>query len=121
LISQPSVQWLEADDVRKREHSITSNLLGAAFIEDDVNVLPVAVCQGFAKGARVLGASIYEYTPVSNIKKKEKGFLIETQWSIQAKYVMVANGVEYFLFKQLGLHHQLTPVRNVSVFDEKLP
>ena len=27
LISQPSVQWLEADDVRKREHSITSNLL----------------------------------------------------------------------------------------------
>ena len=123
LIFQPSVQWLEADDVRKREHSITSNLLGAAFIEDDVNVLPVAVCQGFAKGARVLGASIFEYTPVSDIRKKENGFLIETTiGQLEAKYVVVANGVwSTSFFKQLGLHHQLTPVKGecLSVFDEK--
>lgn len=123
LISQPSVQWLEADDVRKRGSSVTSNLFGAAFIEDDVNVLPVAVCKGFAKSAGVLGASIFEYTSVIDIKKKENGFLIETTiGQFQAKYVVVANGVwSTSFFKQLGLLHQLTPVKGecLSVYDEK--
>ena len=87
------------------KRSITSNLLGAAFIEDDVNVLPVAVCQGFAKSARMLGASIFEYTPVIDIKKKDKGFLIETTiGQFEAKYVVVANGVwSTSFFKQLRI------------------
>jgi glycine oxidase len=123
LISQPSVQWLGADDVRKREHTITSNLLGAAFIEDDVNVLPVAVCQGFAKSARVLGASIFEYTPVMDIKKNKNGFLIGTTiGQFEAKHVVIANGVwSTSFFGQLGLEHQLTPIKGecLSVIDEK--
>ena len=48
-ISQPTVKWLEAEDVRESEKAIAPNLLGAAFIEDDVNVLPIAVCQGFCE------------------------------------------------------------------------
>ena len=75
LLSQPTVKWLEADDVRKSGTScFTSNLLGAAYIEDDVNVLPIAVCQAFAKSAQILGASIFEYTPVLILKRMIRAF-----------------------------------------------
>jgi glycine oxidase len=123
MISQPTVKWLEADDVRKSEKAIAPNLLGAAFIKDDVNLLPIGVCQGFAKSAQVLGASIFEYNHVLDIQKKERGFLIQTTTGpFEAKQVVVANGVwSTSFFKQLGLNHQLTPVKGecLSVYDEK--
>jgi len=123
MISQPTVKWLEAEDVKEMESTISPNLLGAAFIEDDVNVLPIAVCHGFAKSAGVLGASISEYTHVLDIQKKDNSFLIKTTTgNVEAKHVVVANGVwSTSFFEQLGLNHQLTPVKGecLSVYDEK--
>ncbi|MCQ6275034.1 glycine oxidase ThiO [Bacillus sp. V3B] len=123
MISQPTVKWLEAEVVRNSESTITPNLLGAAFIEDDVNVVPTRVCQSFAKSAGVLGASIFEYTHVIDIQKKEKSFLIQTTTGqFEAKHVVVANGVwSTSFFEQSGLNHQLVPVKGecLSVYDEK--
>ena len=39
-------------------------------------LLPFA--NAFAKSAQMLGASIFEYTPVIEIEKKDNGFLIQT-------------------------------------------
>jgi glycine oxidase len=123
MISQPTVKWLEARDVKEMQSDLSPNLLGAAFIEDDVNVLPIAVCRGFAKSAGVLGASISEYTQVLDIQKKDTSFVIRTTTgNVEAKHVVVASGVwSTSFFEQLGLNHQLTPVKGecLSVYDEK--
>ena len=123
MITQPTVQWLNPMEVKRREGAVTSDILGAAFIEDDVNVLPTAVCEGFAKSAGILGASIFEYTPVHDIKKRGNSFFISTaRGSFEANYVVIANGVwSTAFFEKLGLNHRLTPVKGecISVYDEQ--
>lgn len=124
ILSQSTVKWLDKETVKEMEPHISNNLLGAAYIEEDVSVLPMAVCQAFAKSAQILGATINEYSPVLDIQKNDNGFLILTTTSyVEAKYVVVANGVwSTTFFKQLGLNHQLTPVKGecLSVIDEKM-
>ncbi|KGR76964.1 glycine oxidase ThiO [Ureibacillus sinduriensis] len=124
ILSQPTVKWLDKETLSEMEPHISNKLLGAAYIEEDVNVLPMAVCQAFAKSAQILGATINEYSPVHNIHKKENGFLIETTTGqVEAEYVVVANGVwSTTFFKQLGLDRQLMPVKGecLSVIDEKM-
>ncbi|WP_449540339.1 glycine oxidase ThiO [Ferdinandcohnia sp. Marseille-Q9671] len=123
ILSQPTVKWLDKEEVWEMEPSVSSNLAGAAYIEEDVNVMPSSVCQAFAKSAQIRGASLFEYTPVFEIQKKGNGFLIHTATSrVEAKQVVVASGVwSTPFFKQLGLDHQVNPVKGecISVLDEK--
>ncbi|KAB7672130.1 glycine oxidase ThiO [Bacillus sp. B1-b2] len=123
ILSQPTVKWLDKDSVREMEPNVSTNLLGAVYIEEDINVMPLAVCQAFAKSAQILGASLFEFSPVQDIRKKDNSFFIQTATgSVEAKYVVVANGVwSTHFFKQLGLDQQLTPVKGecLSVIDEK--
>lgn len=123
ILSQPTVKWLDKETVREMEPDVSSNLLGAAYIEEDVHVMPNAVCQAFAKGAQLLGASLFEYSPVLDIQKKDNSFMIQTATGqVEAKHVVVASGVwSTAFFKKLGLDHQLTPVKGecLSVIDEK--
>lgn len=123
MIAQPTVQWLNQEEVVQREEDVASNLLGAAFIEEDINVLPIATCEAFAKSAKVLGASLFEYTPVHDVKKNGADYCISTaKGSVQARYVVIANGVwSTAFFERLGLNHQLTPVKGecVSLYDEE--
>jgi glycine oxidase len=123
IVSQPTVKWLDKEAVWEMEPDISSNLLGAAYIEEDVNVMPNAVCQAFAKSAQILGASLFEFSPVLDIQKKNNSFLVQTATShVEAKHVVIASGVwSTTFFRQLGLDHQLTPVKGecLSVIDEK--
>ena len=123
MLSQPTVQWLDKEAVWEMEPDVSSSLLGAAYIEEDVNLMPSAVCQAFAKSAQILGASLFEFSPVQDIQKQNESFLIHTATGhVEAKQVVVASGVwSTTFFKQLGLDHQVTPVKGecLSVIDEK--
>jgi len=122
-LSLPTVKWYDKEDVQHVEAFVSMNILGAAFIKDDVNVLPKSVCQAFAKSAQVFGASVFEYTPVLSIQKQDNSYMIGTnKGNFQAKYVVVANGVwSTTFFHQLGLTNTLIPVKGecVSVSSEK--
>ena len=117
MLAQPTVTWLEAAEVRELERDVTSHILGAARIEEDINVLPVRVCQAFAKSAQVYGASIFEYTKVLHIQKKHDMFRIETTNGIvEAKRVVIAGGAwSTPFFQQLGLEHKIIPVKGECI------
>ena len=122
-LSLPTVKWYDRDNVRHEESSVSTDIIGAAFIEDDVNVLPSSVCQAFGKSAQVLGASVFEYTSVLSIQKQDSSYTIKTsKGNFQAKYIVVATGVwSSNFFHQLGLTNTLIPVKGecVSVSSEK--
>lgn len=122
-LNLPTVQWYERQAVQSVEASVTSDIMGAAYIEDDVNVLPTSVCQAFCKSAQNLGATLFEYTPVFNIQKQNGTYSIQTlKGTFTAKYVVIASGVwSTAFFKQLGLDYEITPVKGecVSVYSDK--
>lgn len=124
LLTKPTVSWYDQNEVQRKIPNITTNIIGAAYIEDDVSVLPSSVCNAFCKSARVLGATIHEHTVVLNIQKIENTFLIEsTNGQFTADNIVIANGVwSTFFFKQLGLDHRLTPVKGecLSVSSEQM-
>ncbi len=113
LLSQPTVKWYETNEIQRKIPNITTNIIGAAYIEDDVSVLPTSVCRAFGKSAQVLGATIHENTSVLDIQKSESTFLIHsTNGQFTAENIVIANGVwSTSFFKQLGLKNRLTPVK----------
>ncbi|WP_088042197.1 glycine oxidase ThiO [Bacillus sp. EAC] len=124
LITQTSAKWYERKEVANQIPDIHRDIIGAAYIEDDVNVVPYVACQAFSKGAQVHGATILEFTHVLGIQKKEKYFTIQTtNGHFEARTVVIASGVwSNSFFKQLGLNHQLFPVKGecLSVTTEKV-
>ncbi|MEH7453387.1 glycine oxidase ThiO [Gottfriedia acidiceleris] len=124
LLTQTSALWYNQEELKKQIPGVHPNIIGAAYIEDDVNVLPVSVCNAFCKGAQLLGASIFEYTHVFQIQKNDSYYLIKTtNGNFEAKTIVVASGVwSNSLFGQLGLHHEIIPVKGecISVKSEKV-
>ncbi|MEH6938692.1 glycine oxidase ThiO [Bacillus sp. JJ664] len=124
LLTQPTVKWYKPTEVQRKIPNITTNIIGAAYIEDDVSVLPTSVCTAFSKSAQVLGATIHENTSVLDIKKNENTFMIHsTNGQFTAENIVIANGVwSTSFFKQLGLHNRLTPVKGecLSVTSEHM-
>lgn len=123
ILALPTVKWLEAAQVKELEQDVSPELVGAAYIEEDVNVLPTRVCHAFVKSAQVLGASIFESTKVLQVEEHNNRYLIHTtKGLVEAKQVVVASGVwSSVFFKQLGLDHEVTPVKGecMSLIDEK--
>ncbi|MDQ0220178.1 glycine oxidase ThiO [Peribacillus cavernae] len=123
-LSLPTVEWYEAEEVRKQEATVSPDIIGAAYIRDDVHVLPASVCRGFSKSAQTLGATILEYTHVLDIQKKDSTYVTKTtSGNLESQLVVVANGVwSSSFFTQLGLQHQLVPVKGecLSVYDERI-
>lgn len=117
ILSLPTVNWQEREVVRNSEPSVSNDIIGAAYIEDDVNVLPASVACAFGKAAQVFGASIHEYTPVLNIQKQNQEYKIQTnKGQFSAKYVVIANGVwSTSFFQQFGLHRTLIPVKGECI------
>lgn len=113
LCSLSSVEWLGTEQIRQTESLISPNIMGAAYIENDVHVLPRTVCRGFGMAARLLGADIQENTPVYDIQKLESSYLVKTPgMDIKAKYVIVASGVwSTSFFNRLGLDNRIIPVK----------
>jgi glycine oxidase len=124
LISHTSAEWYDREEIISKIPNIHRDIIGAAFIEDDVNVVPFSACQSFSKGAQIHGATILEYTHVLEIQKKENNYSIKTtNGHFEAKTVVIASGIwSNSFFKQLGLSHQLIPVKGecLSVTSEKV-
>lgn len=122
-LSLSTVRWLNAEEVRKEEPALSQDIIGAAYIQDDVHVSPLSVCQAFSKSAQIYGASILEFTHVLEIHKEESSYSIKTtRGSFSAKYIVVANGVwSGTFFQSLGLQHQLVPVKGecLSVLSDR--
>lgn len=96
---------------------MSSAILGAAYMKDDVSVLPYSTCLAFSKSAQVFGASIFEYTPVFTIQKEDGSYILKTnKGTFHAEKVVVANDVwSSSMFQQLGLQYTLSPVKGECV------
>lgn len=125
ILPLPTVTWQEAEEVRKQVSNISTAILGAAYIKDDVQVLPAQACRGFSKSAQTLGASIYEYTEVLDIQHRGGSYLLKTTGGdVACKYVVVANGLwSGRFFSQLGIKHEVIPVKGqcLSVRNRGIP
>ncbi|MCG5105338.1 glycine oxidase ThiO [Oceanobacillus alkalisoli] len=117
LLKQHTVEWLDEHRVKELEPSISSNVLGATYIPDDVNVLPDQTCHAFIKSAQANGASFFENNQVFEIVDKGGNYLVKTaQGEVEAKYVVLATGVYgNNLFHQLGLAERVSPVKGESL------
>lgn len=117
ILEQPTVTWLDAKEVIHLERDVAPNIIGAAYIEEDINVLPFHVCKAFAKSAQVYGASIYEDTKVLQMQKQQGTFRIDTSKGlIHAKRVVIATGAwSNHFFLQLGIDHQMIPVKGECI------
>lgn len=113
LCEQPTVTWLDAAHVKQMEPTVSNAIIGAAHIQHDVHILPLRACEAFAKGAVMRGATLYEHTSVQRIDKKGDSFHVDTtRGLLKAKQVVIAAGVwSNVFFKQLGLPHDITPVK----------
>ncbi|MDE1376951.1 FAD-dependent oxidoreductase, partial [Bacillus licheniformis] len=117
-----SVEWLEAAEVYELEPHAGKGILGANFIRDDIHVEPAAVCRAFARGARILGAEVFEFTPVLSIES-EAGAVRVTAASCtaEAEHVVIASGVwSGAFFKQIGIDKSFYPVKGecLSVWND---
>ncbi|WP_010281294.1 glycine oxidase ThiO [Bacillus timonensis] len=116
LLTQPTVQWLNFNEVNMLEHGISDDVLGAAYIADDVNVIPSSTCEAFAKSAQVLGASLFENCTVYSIGKGRNYIVNTEKGNVEAKHIVVATGVySNHLFQNLGISEQLSPVKGESL------
>ncbi|WP_141432343.1 glycine oxidase ThiO [Bacillus sp. 03113] len=118
-----TVQWLSADDVRKEEESISEHILGAAYLKDDVSVIPSKTCMAFSKGAGLLGADIQEHTPVHQITKHRDCYQVQTaKGTVMAEFVVIASGVwSTHFFQQLDIAQKLVPVKGecLAVYNDR--
>ncbi|MEH7237626.1 glycine oxidase ThiO [Bacillus sp. JJ1562] len=117
LLKQPTVKWVNHEEVKIMEPEISNDVLGAAYIADDVNVIPTNTCEAFANSAQVLGASIFENSNVYGIEKNGNSYIAKTaNGDIHTKHIVIATGVySNRLFRNLGISEKLSPVKGESI------
>ncbi len=117
LLKQPTVKWVNHEKVKLMEPGISNDVLGGAYIADDVNVIPTKTCEAFAKSAQVLGASIFENSNVYGIEKNGSNYIVKSaKGNVEAKYIVVATGVySNNLLQNLGITEKLSPVKGESI------
>ncbi|GHH99259.1 glycine oxidase ThiO [Neobacillus kokaensis] len=113
LCGLTTVEWQDSRYIRQTESAISNDIIGAAYIEDDVHVLPQAVSRGFSQGAQMYGAAVHEYTHVYDIQKNGIGYILKTQaGEFAVQQVIIASGVwSNSFFQQLGLENRIVPVK----------
>lgn len=117
ILSLSSVEWLDCKEARKKVPKLSVDIIGAAYLKEDVHITPLITCNGLSKGAQLLGAEIYEHTRVLRVEKEGMGYLLKTsQGTFLANNVVVASGVwSNYFFQQLGLAHEIIPVKGECV------
>ena len=120
-----SVEWLNREEAAEKVPILTNSIVGAAFLKEDVHVTPLAACNGFCRSAQALGASIFEYTNVFEVKNRETKYKIKTsKGNFIADQVIIASGVwSNYFFQQLGLTNRIVPVKGecIAASNEKMP
>jgi len=106
--------WLSTEQVRYKEPSISSEILGAMLIEEDSQVDAPELCSAFAQAAAVLGAQIVEFTEVKSLLFAH-GRINGVMTSVEAIYsdqVIIASGTwSGSLLAQAGLTCPIYPVK----------
>ncbi|OAB40000.1 glycine oxidase ThiO [Paenibacillus macquariensis subsp. defensor] len=106
--------WLSTEQVRYKEPSISSEILGAMLIEEDSQVEAPELCSAFAQAAAVLGAQIVEFTEVKSLLFAH-GRISGVMTSVGAIYsdkVIIASGTwSGSLLAQAGLTCPIYPVK----------
>ena len=96
----------------------TEAYIGALRNEGNGHVHPLNLCLGEAAAAVSLGATIYEQSPVLEIKRGEKATVITEEGSITADFVVLAGNAYHFLEPKLrGI---LFPVNSFIIGSEPL-
>lgn len=125
ILSLSSVEWLDCNEARGKVPQLAADFVGAAYLKEDVHITPLIACNGLSKGAQLFGAEIYEYTRVLRVEKNGMGYLLKTsQGTFLADKVVIASGVwSNYFFQQLGLSHEIVPVKGecVAVVNEGAP
>ncbi|HEO8422688.1 glycine oxidase ThiO [Niallia sp. FSL W8-0635] len=125
ILSLSSVEWLDCNEARGKVPQLAADFIGAAYLKEDVHITPLIACNGLSKGAQLFGAEIYEYTRVLRVEKNGMGYLLKTsQGTFLADKVVIASGVwSNYFFQQLGLSHEIVPVKGecVAVVNEGAP
>lgn len=107
-------EWLEAEDLLKREPNLSKNVRGAMYLPNDGHVLPAELTAAFARSAAALGTEIKEFTEVTRFLQ-ENGRIagIETNHGVfYSENVVATSGVwTGKLLEQTGLDVPLYPVK----------
>lgn len=89
------VFWVPAQDLLRKEPSISSLVKGTLFYAKDAQVSPVKLTQAFYQSAKILGAEVREHTSVVQLLQtgnKVTG-VVTTKETFHADSVIVACGV----------------------------
>ena len=90
-------------------------LIGALYHPDDGHIAPVDLTNALAKGARALGAKIYQGTEVTNISRTSSGEwnLKTTKGEIRCEHIVCATGnYSQTISRLLGINIPSIPVQH---------
>jgi glycine/D-amino acid oxidase-like deaminating enzyme len=110
------IYWLEADDVRKRVNS--ARYLGAMWEPRLVLINPAKLVREEKMLALRLGAEIYEYTPVLEIKRSSNFQLLTSNGIVTAEKIVFATNAYSHLFPELK--YKQTPAFTYMIATEPL-
>ena len=97
----------------------TKAYIGALQNDGNGHLHPLNLCLGEAKAAVSLGATIYEGSPVIDIKRGKKATVVTEKGSVTADFVVLAGNAYHFLEPKLrGI---LFPVNSFIIGTEPLP
>ena len=120
LADRWGLEGIESWDEKRLHDEFQSNVYRRGMFDRRTGLLnPALFTRGLAKIARKAGATIYEMSPVTSIKKNSKGFCICTpEGELQAEKIIFASNAYSILFP--GLSSKQIPVFQNIIVSEPL-
>ncbi|MGY0399073.1 MAG: GcvT family protein [Ostreibacterium sp.] len=119
------VKWLTSEEIKaKWDYVETDGLLGAIQHTEDGYIQPADLTQALAKGARMNGGTIYEYTSVEAIERQADGkWLVKTdKGDILAEHIVSCTGsYARKTGEMVGLDLPVVPVEHQFIVTEPHP
>lgn len=86
-------RWLDADELRKTEHALSSDVIGAILLEH-AHLTPPRFVHALARAAAAHGASIREGMPATgfDMERGEIGRVLTPEGPLEADWVVIAAG-----------------------------
>ena len=113
-LEEADVRALSADELATRIHIAGAH--GATFSPHVARVHPAKLVTGLAAAVEALGVSIYENTPVSEIRPREA---LTAAGTVRARWVVRAT--EGYTSRLAGLRRALVPMNSSMIVTEPIP
>ena len=117
-------QWLEPDEIAELIPDVNlEGVLAGTFNENDGLCDPSSVVQGYAAGARRLGARVITSAGVTGVHKRDSTYTLETErGSIEAPVIVNACGAwAPELGAHLGVYIPISPIRRQMLVTTPMP